>query len=180
MVAPTDLLRILESERVDARTALPNAYFRRFNPSDVLALEWASNLGASELLKPLLVKVTKDGGVAGSSAANCTFTYTVTDLTGTELGTLETPLVPRFPLTEYDEPTAESLGIAYYASDGALVLYHVAEEIPTTNLLTAVSAVRYDTATHKFQYKTTSIRVLESATESGWTDIVALTECDDT
>jgi hypothetical protein len=50
---------------------------------------------------PTLVKVTKDGGVSGDAATECTWTYTVKDLAGNTLGTTMTPQVPRLHFTAY-------------------------------------------------------------------------------
>jgi len=78
-------------------------------------------------------KVTKDGGSAGSKDADCTFTYTVKDLAGNELGTTLTPKRPRFTHVEYAQPSADSPGLAYYDDQGALQLYDAVEEIPETD-----------------------------------------------
>jgi hypothetical protein len=79
-----------------------------------------------------LVKVTKDGGAAGSAVDSCTFTYTVKDLAGNQLATEQTPARPRLPLIAYlaggeDGRTAYALA----ARDGStLVLLYVLGEIP--------------------------------------------------
>ena len=80
----------------------------------------------------VLVKVTKDGGAAGSAVDSCTFTYTVKDLAGNQLATEQTPARPRMPLVAYlaggeDGRTAYAMA----ARDGTtLVLLYVLGEIP--------------------------------------------------
>lgn len=48
-----------------------------------------------------LVKVSNDGGAAGSDAANCTYTYTISNLADVEQATGLTPQMARYPLTAY-------------------------------------------------------------------------------
>ncbi|MBN2585013.1 MAG: hypothetical protein JXL80_18270 [Planctomycetes bacterium] len=134
-------------------------------------------------LPPVLfpVLVTKDGGSAGDADTDCSFTYTVKDLAGFELETALAPECGRLPKTEYSEPSADSPAVAYRDSAGDLHLYHVAGELPVTKTVEVVTSFRYDTATHAFQLKKTAIRILEKADEDAeWTDVVSLTECDDT
>ena len=127
------------------------------------------------------VTVTKDGGEAGDASTDCSFTYTVKDLASFELETALTPECGRLPKTEYAEPGADSPAVADRDTSGSPHLYHVAGEVPVTKLADVVTSFRYDTATHAFQLKKTSVRVLEKADEdTEWTDVVALTECDDT
>ena len=127
------------------------------------------------------VLVTKDGGEAGDADTNCSFTYTVQDIAGVELGTTVSPQCRRLPKTEYTEPAADSPAVAYFDASGDLQLYHVAGEIPVTDEVEVITSFRYDTVSHKFQLKKTAVRVLEKADEdAAWTDVVALTECDDT
>jgi len=127
------------------------------------------------------VLVTKDGGEAGDADTNCSFTYTVNDLAGFELETSLSPEYGRVPKTEYTEPGADSPAVAYRDASGSLHLYHVAGEVPVTKVAEVVTNFRYDTTSHKFQLKKTAVRVLEKADEdTAWTDVVALTECDDT
>jgi len=127
------------------------------------------------------VLVTKDGGEAGDADTDCSFTYTVNDLAGFELDTGLAPECGRLPKTEYSEPGADSPAVTYRDASGSLHLYHVAGEVPVTKLADVVTSFRYDTASHKFQLKKTTVRVLEKADEdAAWTDVVALTECDDT
>jgi len=127
------------------------------------------------------VLVTKDGGEAGDADTDCSFTYTVNDLASFELDTALTPECSRLPKTEYAEPGADSPAVAYRNASGSLHLYHVAGEVPVTDVAEVVTSFRYDAATHAFQLKKTAVRVLEKADEdAAWTDVVALTECDDT
>ena len=76
------------------------------------------------------VLVTKDGGAAGSDAADCSFTYGVTSCAGATLGAGMTPKRPRLTKVEYEEPSAASPGLGYYDSDGAFQLYEAIEEFP--------------------------------------------------
>ena len=127
------------------------------------------------------VLVTKHGGQAGDADTDCSFTYTVNDLAGFELDTGLSPKCGRLPKTEYAEPGADSPAVAYRDAAGDLYLYHVAGEVPVTKVAEVVTSFRYDTTSHKFQLKKTAVRVLEKADEdAAWTDVVALTECDDT
>jgi len=127
------------------------------------------------------VLVTKDGGEAGDADTDCSLTYTVNDLAGFELETGLSPECGRLPKTEYVEPGADSAAVAYRDATGGLHLYHVAGEVPVTKMAEVVTNFRYDTTSHKFQLKKTAVRVLEKADEdAAWTDVVALTECDDT
>jgi len=145
-------------------------------------LKWAV-VHVAGAVPPMMfpVLVTKDGGNAGDIITNCSFTYTVKDLAGFELKTALAPECGRLPMTEYSEPSAESPGVAYRDASGTLHLYHVAGEVPVTKTTEVVTSFRYYTATHAFQLKKTSVRVLEKADEdTEWTDVVALTECDDT
>jgi hypothetical protein len=145
-------------------------------------LKWAV-VHVSGAAPPALfpVLVAKDGGGAGDASTDCSFTYTVKDLAGFELETALSPECGRLPKTEYAEPGADSAAVAYRDASGGLHLYHVAGEVPVTKTAEVVTSFRYDTATHAFQLKKTSVRVLEKADEdTEWTDVVALTECDDT
>ena len=85
------------------------------------------------------VMVTKDGGVSGGAAAECTYTYTVKNLAeDVTLGTLVTPQVPRLHFCAYwfagETRTAPAVatsrrGLAYYDENGTLILQHVPGEI---------------------------------------------------
>jgi len=79
---------------------------------------------------PFMVLLTKDGGSAGSDAATCSFTYTVKSLQEHELATGKTPKRPRLTNVEYEQPSADSPGLAYYDADGNLQLYEAVEEFP--------------------------------------------------
>ena len=127
------------------------------------------------------VTVTVDDGEAGSAAADCSWTYTVAGIEGDELGTGITPEKPRYAKCAYAEPDDASPGLAWWHTDGTIKLYEALEEVPSTNVVTPITSTRYDTATHTFQYKKTSLLVLETGDEdAAWTDITGLTECDDT
>ncbi len=59
-----------------------------------------------ELDSVQLVKVSKDGGVSGGAAANCTWTYTVTTIAGATLDTTVSPEQARYSNTTYLEAAA--------------------------------------------------------------------------
>jgi len=146
-----------------------------------MGLKWAVVRLSAAPLAIFPVLVTKDGGVAGDADTDCSFTYTVKDLAGVELGTALSPQSGRLPKTEYTEPGADSPAVAYFDTSGDMQLYHVAGEIPVTDEVEVITSFRYDTSSHKFQLKKTAVRVLEKADEDAvWADVVALTECDDT
>jgi hypothetical protein len=101
--------------------------------------KWAIVRFPSQPAGVLPVIVAKDGGSAGSSAAQCTYTYTVKDLAGNTLkknaagdnATGMTPAIPRAYHTEYwyagetrsdVGDTTSTAGLAYYSLDGTLVL----------------------------------------------------------
>ena len=72
------------------------------------------------------VTVSQTGGVAGNKTTQCTFTYTVTDLDGNQLGTAIAPAMQRPALGAM---TAATKGIAYM-NEGAVVLQWC-DEVPT-------------------------------------------------
>ena len=104
----------------------------RIKPSATVKIEGQDESGVmlranSESLRAVLV--TKDGGSAGSSSTNCTFTYTVKDLSGLALGSGLTPKRPRYANTEYYQPATDSYGLAFIANN-TLNLYEAIEERP--------------------------------------------------
>lgn len=130
---------------------------------------WAEvGAGASPDVKPCLVY--KDGGVVGGPSANCTLTYTIKTLDGTTLATGKTPKMARYPLTEYTQAPDGSVGWAYRDSAGDWQLAVAFEEIAKTDLVTVITAVRWNETSGKLEYKSQQVRVLESGTESGWTE----------
>ena len=81
------------------------------------------------------VKVTEDSGNLydpGSASTNCSFTYTVTSLSGQVLGTAMTPQRPRYQNTEYAGPGAWSYGLGFW-DGGTFILYEVVDEIALTD-----------------------------------------------
>jgi hypothetical protein len=76
------------------------------------------------------VTVTQDGGSAGtnSPAAAATYTYTVKDLSGSQLGTT----IPVVWARQKGHVTAASNGMAYYDNTGTLKLAIVDEVIDTS------------------------------------------------
>jgi len=122
------------------------------------------------------VTVTKDGGVAGSYSASCTFTYTIKNLSGVTIATGLTPNIPRFTNVEYAQPSANSPGMAYFTGAGAIALYSAAQEIPVTDLVTLSTKIQVAGLTVQEKYQ--KVRVLESEPEdAGWTTIHTGTEC---
>jgi hypothetical protein len=82
-----------------------------------------------------LVKVSKDGGVAGTDATNCTWTYTVKTLGGTTMETTISPEQARYPNTTYLQAGTggrSEYAIAQYVS-GTLKLIWVPGEIADTS-----------------------------------------------
>lgn len=75
------------------------------------------------------VTVTIDGGSAGSISTTCSYTYEVKALDTSVIGTAMTPEKRRFPNTPYTATPANSPGLAYFDSDGALHLFD-ANELP--------------------------------------------------
>lgn len=73
------------------------------------------------------VRVTKDGGSAGTVSATCSFTYTVELDSGFELGTGLTPQKCRLPNTPYTQPDDGSWGAGFYDKNGDFVLWDANE-----------------------------------------------------
>ena len=142
-------------------------------------LKWAIvRIGVSlpGALFPALVTV--DGGSAGGPAADCSFTYTVKDLEGNQLGVELTPQVPRLTNVGYLQPGENSPGLAYLDAAGAVKLYHVAGEVPKTDRVRLQTQYRIDGANNKFQVKYRYVRVLEAeAEDAAWSDVHTGTEC---
>lgn len=84
------------------------------------------------------VDVTVDGGSAGGSGANCTFTYSIKLRGDSEvLDTTVTPERPRMAGVQYATPAANSIGLAFFDDDGVLKLIQAIEEIPLTETCVA-------------------------------------------
>ncbi len=79
------------------------------------------------------VKVTISGGSAGSASSSCTYVYTVTTLSGRQLGTNLTPQRRRFANVAYTSTPANSIGAAYFDETGAIKLYD-ANELPAVEV----------------------------------------------
>ena len=79
------------------------------------------------------VKVTRNGGGAGSNVATCTLAYDVTDLADNALSAASIqPVQARLPNCEYAVPAAGSYGLACW-NGNTLVLLHAYQEIPLTD-----------------------------------------------
>ena len=111
------------------------------------------------------VKVTKTGGVAGSTTTDCTWSYTVDDVTGTELDTAVTASFDRIPKVEYKVVTADSFGIACYDTDDSLKLLHVCEEVPVSVTIAEV-VTDLSVSGNNLQYKYRKCTVLTADDES--------------
>ncbi len=120
---------------------------------------------------PVRVTIDSDPGAEGNSTTTCTLTYTVKDLAGEFLATLQTPERTRYDNCEYDQVTANSPASAYYDESGAFHLYDVAGEKPKGDVVTVQTDYQIDTGSLKFQKKTRSVLVLEAGDESDWTDV---------
>ncbi len=86
-----------------------------------------------------VVECSNDGGVAGSAtpAVNCSFTYTVDDLDGVELGTAISPEHARYPNTTYLAAGSDgrsAYGIAFTHVTDGLVLLHLPGETQDTTV----------------------------------------------
>lgn len=83
------------------------------------------------VLPPAMFPVTlaKDGGSAGDLTTQCSWTYTVTDLQGYQIGTTMTPLKLRPSVGKLVQPADGSHGVAFYAADGTFKLWD-ANEVP--------------------------------------------------
>jgi hypothetical protein len=73
------------------------------------------------------VRLSTDGGSAGSATSATTYTYTVTDMAYNALGTGKTPLVGR----PWGLLSAAQYGLAFYDSTNTLYLL-IAFETPAT------------------------------------------------
>lgn len=129
---------------------------------------------ASGKMFPVLV--TKDAGSAGTYAADCSFTYTVTDIAGNSLGTGMTPIKPRITGTPYSQPADGSYGMGFYDDAGDFQLYEAVEEKPTGPTVAVVidEQVSGVTLQKKLQY----VRVLAvKATDEGFSTWHTGTSC---
>jgi len=82
-----------------------------------------------------MVRVEKDGGVAGDVSTTCSWTYTVSDLSGNEMDTKISPEHTRMPNMKYFEAGAggrSQFGLAQWVS-GFLILVHLPGEKEDTN-----------------------------------------------
>ncbi|HZL38016.1 MAG TPA: hypothetical protein VFC78_22060 [Tepidisphaeraceae bacterium] len=143
----------------------------------------ANSIFQANFLIPIQAKV--DGGVAGSlaSSTNCSWTYSLFDLTGTALLdsggsaiTGQTPAVTRYHECAYDRPADYSAACAWRDTSGVLHLYHVAQEKPTGAQVTVITTVGFSAGGSWF-YKNTPMLVLDSGTESAETDYVTGAGC---
>lgn len=78
-----------------------------------------------------IAQVVEDGsGVAGGTAANCTFKYDVFDFDNTEIGTALTPKFPRFPLCTYSKAPDDTFALVFTDPDDVMTLLFCFEEFP--------------------------------------------------
>jgi hypothetical protein len=106
-----NLLKEAEKSKRDARSPSETSAPRRVLPNALFA-----------------VLCTVDGGSAGSSSTTVSFTYTVTTLSGTELGTGLSPEENRLENVPYIENPDDTLGFAYFNENGDLRLWSANEE----------------------------------------------------
>lgn len=79
-------------------------------------------------LTPMMVKCVKDGGAAGDSSVDCSWTFEISDYrTGEVLGTGKSRGNGWIPKTKYQTPNALGVvGLAYRDVDGVWKLWDVA------------------------------------------------------
>ncbi|HWE04996.1 MAG TPA: hypothetical protein VG326_21490 [Tepidisphaeraceae bacterium] len=115
------------------------------------------------------VKVSTDGGSAGSmtGGTTCDFTYTVYAEDGsTQLATTKTPDVTRYSNCKYDTPGSKTPGLAYLDNSGAIHLYSVAQEKPSGTVVTNVTAVTINDSSHTIVITSQPQLVLDAGTTS--------------
>lgn len=105
--------------------------------------KWLALVGGSGFQ---LVEIEWDGGVAGDSSTDCTFTYTLKDLEGNELATDISPETARYPNTTYLAAAATGAGTGTgggrssyavaYNLDGTWLLLHIPGEIAASGACT--------------------------------------------
>jgi hypothetical protein len=78
------------------------------------------------------VTLTQTGGSAGTNAAYCSFTYTVTNLGGAQLTTAAAPLNSRARIFKV-QCVAGTKGTAFYNTSGTVVLWDCDEVMDQTN-----------------------------------------------
>jgi hypothetical protein len=79
------------------------------------------------------VKLTQTGGSAGTSSAQCSFTYTVKDLTGVQTLGTSIGITGNGNRIANMTMTAGTYGMAYYQLDGTLTLLFADEKASQTN-----------------------------------------------
>ncbi len=92
----------------------------------------------SEFVLPdfFMVKVEKDGGVAGDDTETCTFTYTVTDMADVEIATeveLEQERIEKITYLEAGADGRSEYASAAFDGDDELILMYVPGEVPDPN-----------------------------------------------
>lgn len=105
-------VRGVEGQRRDGRSAELHAAQPRVVPNPTFA-----------------VKCSIDGGSGGSASTTCSFTYTVTTLSGRTLGEEMTPQQRRHENVPYTTTPNEAIGVAYFDEAGTFRLWS-ANELP--------------------------------------------------
>jgi len=101
-------------------------------------VQWCIIRIGIQQLQGAIITVAKDGGSAGApdpGGSNCSWTYTLTSLSGTELATTVAPQQARYPKTIYLEAGAggrSAYGVAYDLTGTWLLLYLPGEIADTT------------------------------------------------
>ena len=134
---PGRISDVSEGDRPSAarQNAIGQALQQHDTPSNAIVddLGIATRPTAGGGTSPLrMVKVVKDGGVAGSASTNCTWTYTISTLSDVELETGLTPHRSRYANTIYTQAPDDSYGQAVKI-DGNWVLLVAWQEIEQTS-----------------------------------------------
>jgi hypothetical protein len=124
------------------------------------------------------VLVTVDGGEAGGPDKDCSWTYKLEGITGTEIkgAVRKRPVQKRFTKCEYNRPDDRSLGIAYRDQEGVTQLAWAAQEIPATDRVDVITSVYWDDARKALVTTKRATLVLE--TDESSEQLVQFYNCD--
>jgi hypothetical protein len=135
-----------------------------------------TSLPESPRIFPVLVTV--DGGEAGGPDKDCSWTYKLEGITGTEIkgAVRKRPVQKRFAKCEYNRPDDRSLGIAYRDQEGVTQLAWAAQEIPATDRVDVITSVYWDDARKALVTTKRATLVLE--TDESSEQLVQFYNCD--